>query len=105
MRAVSALATPGSSNAAPGLSMVRNSRRDTRLAIGDPFTARNSSPVLFTAREMDHYSQGGGDPNIVLRHGGHRRHAHVRSRSRVSGIGCGGERRMAKIPMTFACGL
>jgi hypothetical protein len=21
------------------------------------------------------------------------------------GIGCGGERRMAKIPMTFACGL
>ena len=26
---------------------------------------RCSRPVLFTPREMDHYSQGGGDPNIV----------------------------------------
>ena len=30
------------------------------------FHRADSRPVLFTAREMDHYSQCGGDPNIVL---------------------------------------
>jgi hypothetical protein len=55
---------------------------------------------------MDHYSQCGGDPNIVL-HG-----MAAIAGMRMSGAGRGspgsdarGERRMAKIPMTFACGL
>src|SRR3981081_3486067 len=93
MRAVSALATPGSSNAAPGGSMVRNSRRDTRLAIGDPSGSRS---VLFTAREMDHYSQDGGHPNIVLQ-----------GMAAVAGMrmpDARGRGTMAKLPLTFARG-
>src|SRR3981189_1240347 len=94
MRAVRALATPGSSNAAPGVSMVRNSRRDTRLAIGDPSGSRS---VLFTAREMDHYSQDGGHPNIVLQ-----------GMAAIAGMRMPDARErdtMAKLPLTFACGL
>src|SRR3954452_24027127 len=102
MRAASALATPGSSSAAPGLSMVRSSRRDTWLAIDRSFAAL-FAPVLFTPRGMAHYSRGGGDPNIV-QHGARRRHAHVRRWSRPPGIGCTGDT-MVKIPLTFACGL
>jgi hypothetical protein len=64
---------------------------------------RKLSPFLFTPRGMAHYSRGGGDPNIV-QHGVHRRHAHVRRRSRPPRIGCAGDT-MAKIPLTFACGL
>jgi hypothetical protein len=49
---------------------------------------------------MSHYSRGGGDPNIV-QHGGHRRHAPVTAtRDRMRGSDT-----MAKIPLTFACGL
>src|ERR1700709_972017 len=92
MRAASALATPGNSSAAPGLSMVRNSGRGTTwVAIW-----RDSCPP----RGMSHYSRGGGDPNIV-QHGGHRRHAPVTAtRDRMRGSDM-----MAKIPLTFACGL
>jgi hypothetical protein len=55
---------------------------------------------------MDHYSQCGGDPNIVLHGMAAIAGMRMSGADRGSpGIGCGGERRMAKIPMTFACGL